>query len=140
MIPSAFRDDLVEGATVTRGIERCLLVYPATEWRTLAERIRRLPLTNQSARAFNRFIFSGAAVCPCGHTGKTKSAKDANELPSRLPLPDQLRRYAHIEEEAIVVGLLSHLEIWSPERWRRAKSSFVEEGVALAEALSESGI
>lgn len=126
-VPSAFRAELVEGVTVTRGVERCLLVYPITEWQKLAEKVRRLPFTSQAARAFTRFIFSGAAVCAPDEAG-------------HLPLPGQLRRYARIEEEAIVVGLLSHLEIWAPSLWRTTQSSFVEEGAALAEKLSEFGI
>jgi len=122
-IPAAFRGELVEGATVTRGIERCLLVYPAPEWERLAEKIQeRLPFTSQPARKFARFIFSGAAVC-------TPDQSD------QLLLPDQLRSYAHIEDEAVVVGLLSHLEIWSPRRWHEVKSSFCEDGPALAEKL-----
>jgi len=124
-IPSQFRDELVEGATVTRGIERCVLVYPAVEWEKLAERIeQQLPFTSQPARTFARFIFSGAAICAPDHGGQ-------------LLLPDQLRSYARIEDEAIVVGLLSHLEIWSPGYWQEAKSSFSTEGPALAEKLSK---
>lgn len=127
-LPPAFREALAEGATVTRGIERCLLVYPAAEWQKLAEKIqRRLPLTSQPARSFTRFVFSGAASCTPNQAGQ-------------LALPDQLRWYAHIEDEAIVVGLLSHLEIWCPGRWQKAKSSFVEEAPALAEGVGQFGI
>jgi len=126
-MPPAFQAELVKGVTVTRGVERCLLVYPATEWQKLAQKVGRLPLTSQSARAFSRFLFSGAAVCAPDQSGQ-------------LSLPDQLRRYARIEDEAIVVGLLLHVEVWSPGLWRTAKSCFVEEGAALAEKLSEFGI
>ena len=147
-VPSVFGAELLEGATVTRGMERCLVVYPALEWQKLVEKIRRLPLTSQPARAFTRFIFSGAAICAFNETGQSPGADatpraDGPEegcAPIKLPLPDQLRRYAGIQGEAIVVGLLSHLEIWCPGRWRRAKSSFVEEGAALAEELSEFGV
>jgi len=124
-IPSVFRAELVEGATVTRGIEQCLLVYPAPEWEKLVEKIEeRLPFTSQPARSFARFIFSGAALC----------APDEGD---QLLLPDQLRSYASIEDEAVVVGLLSHLEIWSPRRWQKVKSSFCKDGPALAEKLRE---
>jgi MraZ protein len=124
-IPSQFRDELVGGATLTRGIEQCVLVYPATEWEKLAGKIeRQLPITSQPARTFARFIFSGAATC-------------APDQGGQLLLPDQLRSYARIEDEAIVVGLLSHLEIWSPRHWQEAKSSFSSEGPALAEKLSK---
>lgn len=126
-MPSAFRAAFVEGATVTRGIERCLLVYPTAEWQDLAEKIRVLPFTSQPARTFARFMFSGAATCVPDRAG-------------HLPLPDQLRQYARIEGEAIVIGLVSHLEVWCPGRWQDTKMSFVEEGAALADKLTEFAI
>mgnify|MGYP006284076317 CR=1 FL=1 len=126
-IPSAFRAELADGATVTRGIDRCLLVYPTREWQNLAQKIRVLPLTSQPARGFIRFIFSGANVCAPDQAG-------------RLSLPEQLCQYAEIDGEVVLVGLLSHVEIWSPGLWEETRSSFVEEGAALAEQLSEFAI
>ena len=128
LLPSPFRVVLAQGATVTRGLERCLLVYPSEEWERLSEDIcRRLPFTNQAARSFRRFLFSAAAASAPGEAG-------------HLALPDELRRYASINGEAVVIGLLTHLEIWCPEHWKRTKSTLVEEGPALAEQLRELGI
>ena len=127
-LPASFSAELADGATVTRGIERCLLVYPADEWEKLSRELReRLPFTNQAARAFGRFLFSAAASCDPGEEG-------------RVRLPRQLLQYAGIEGAAIVIGLLTHLEIWEPEHWDRAKSALVEEGPALADQLQELGI
>lgn len=127
-IPSALRGELVDGATVTRGMEKCLLVYPSGEWQKLTGKIEeRLPFTSQSARSFARFIFSGAETCVPGPAGQ-------------LFLPDQLREYASIEDKVIIVGLLSHLEVWCPERWYETKSTLVEDGPALAQELREFGI
>ncbi|MGD2143007.1 MAG: division/cell wall cluster transcriptional repressor MraZ [Anaerolineae bacterium] len=127
-IPAELRADLLEGATVTRGVERCLLVYPAAEWKKVAEKMRDcLPLTNRAARAFTRLLFSGASACTPDKRGE-------------MPLPEALRRYADIADQAVVVGLLSHLEIWNPGRWREMRSELVQDGVALAEELGEFGI
>lgn len=127
-LPAAFRATLAPGATVTRGLERCLVVYPEEEWEKLsADVVDRLPFTNQAARSFRRFLFSAAASSIPGEAG-------------RLELPDELRRYASINGEAVVVGLLTHLEIWSPEQWKRMKSALVEDGLALADELRELGI
>jgi len=127
ILPSRFRSELIGGATVTRGIEPCLWIYPAAAWQELAEKVRGLPVTSRPARAFARLIFSGAAACFPDETGQ-------------LLLPDKLRRYARIDDEAVVVGVFSHLEIWSPGRWQKARSSFVAESAALVEELSEFGI
>lgn len=127
-IPIEFRAKLAEGLIVTRGIERCLFVYPAEEWRKLAKRMQfRLPLTSRDARAFARLIFAGALVCVQDQQG-------------RVPLPNNLRQYAGIEDEAIVVGLYTHLEIWSPRRWQEIVAQMAKEGAAVAESLGHLGI
>lgn len=128
LLPGAFRTELAGGVTVTRGIERCVAIYPAREWEKLAGELqRRLPLTSRPARRFTRFMFSEAAACAVGGDGG-------------LWLPGPLRRYAGIDEEVVVIGLLSHLEVWHPGNWERNKVSFVDEGPALAEDLREFGI
>ena len=127
-IPTEFCTELGGGLTLTRGIERCLFIYPTEEWRRLAEKMRcRLPLTSRDARAFARLMFSGALTCVPDQQG-------------RIPLPDNLRQYAGIENEAIVVGLCTHLEVWSPRRWQEVRVQIVEEGVAVVESLSHLGV
>lgn len=127
-IPRQFRAEFADGATVTRGIDRCVVVYPAAKWRMLAEKIEhQLPLTSKLARAFNRLMFSGAL-------------RWAPDQEGQVLLPGPLRDYADIEDEVIIVGLFSHLEIWSPERWQEIRSESVDDAVGLAEQLSEFGI
>jgi MraZ protein len=127
-IPAELHPELVEGATVTRGIDRCLVVYPTAKWRTLAEKIEhQLPMTSKLARAFNRLVFSGARACALDQEGQ-------------ITLPSPLREYADIDDEVVLVGLFSHLEIWSPRRWQEMREESLEDGVALAEELSEFGI
>ncbi len=127
-IPPEFREQLAAGATVTRGIERCLLVYPADGWKQLATKMEhQLPLTSKSARAFNRLVFSGARAETLGEEG-------------RILLPQALREYAGIGNQAVVVGLFSHLEIWSPAGWDGMRSDSEKNGAALAEELAAFGI
>jgi MraZ protein len=123
-IPVEFSTEFGEGLTLTRGIDRCLFIYPAEEWRKLVEKIQRqLPLTNRDGRLFARLMFSGALTC-------------TPDRQSQIPLPDNLRQYAGIDKEAIVIGLYTHLEVWSPQRWREVNEQTVEEGAAVAERLT----
>jgi MraZ protein len=127
-VPPEFRGELMEGATLTRGIERCLLVYPAAEWQKLADKMQnRLPLTSRRARGFGRLMFSGALTCVPDQLG-------------RIRLPDRLRQYASIKDEVVVVGLVSHLEIWSPPQWQETSAALADDAVALAEELGEFGV
>lgn len=105
VLPEKFRPALDGGLTLTRGIDRCLLIYPAGEWQQLATKIQaHFCLTQPADRAFARLMFAGALICVPDKDG-------------RIPLPQNLRQYADIQAETIVVGLCSHLELWAPQRW-----------------------
>ena len=123
-IPTELVLALGEGVTITRGIDRCLFIYPAGEWLKLVEKMQRqLSLTNRDARTFARLMFSGALTCTPNQEGQ-------------IPLPNDLRQYAGIEDEAIVVGLCTHLEVWNPQRWQEVNDQTVKEGAAVAERLT----
>ena len=122
-LPDEFFAELDE-MTLTRGIDRCLFIYPAQEWRKLVDKMeQQLLLTSRDARTFTRLMFAGALTCTPDRQGQ-------------IPLPDNLRRYAGIEDGAIVIGLHTHLEIWNPQRWKEINDQTVKEGAALAERLT----
>lgn len=104
-IPAKFRLRFKEGAVVTRWLERSLAVFPTTRFAELQERVAKLPLSDRNARQFIRFLASGAH-------------DDEPDAQGRIVVPQHLRDYAGIANEAIVVGANDHLEIWSPKSWR----------------------
>jgi MraZ protein len=123
-MPAEFSTELGEGLTVTRGIDRCLFIYPAREWRKLVDKVQgQLPLTSRDARTFARLVFSEALAC-------------APDQQGQVPLPGNLRQYAGIEDKVVVVGLCTHLEVWSPQRWQEVNDQTVKEGAAVAERLT----
>lgn len=127
-IPVRFRSRLAEGATLARWLDGCLAIFPADEWNDLAEKLRRLPVTNPRAREFARFMSSGAVEAELDRQG-------------RLLVPSYLREYAGISAgEAVVVGALSRLEIWAPDRWTPYRAQIENEPEALAEHLADLGI
>ena len=63
IVPAKFRDNLGTSFVVTRGLDRCLFVYPQEEWEKLEQKLKTLPFTKKDARAFTRFFFSGATEC-----------------------------------------------------------------------------
>lgn len=123
-LPPEFRPDLAGGLVLTRGIEPCLWLLPAEQFRRLAEKVQsHLPLTSYDGRAFARLIFAAALSC----------FPDAR---GRIPLPAQLRQYAGIEDEVVIVGLSTHLELWNPQRWEQVTARIVAEGNGIAERIS----
>jgi MraZ protein len=126
-IPAKFRDELAGGLVVTRGIDRCLSVYPRQVWDGLAEQIAKLPLSQRSARNFGRLIFSGAADFIPDRQG-------------RVLIPQGLRDYAELDSDAIIIGLFDRLEIWNPDNWTSVKANVEDDPESIAEQLQELGI
>jgi MraZ protein len=126
-VPAKFRDELAGGLVVTRGIDRCLFVFPREVWDNLAERISDLPLTQRHARNFSRLMFSGAADFIPDRQG-------------RVLIPQGLREYAGLDGDAIIIGLYNRLEIWNPENWANVKTEVEEDPESIAEQLQELGI
>ncbi len=123
-IPIEFSTEMGEGLTLTRGIDRCLFIYPTEEWQKLVAKMHgKLPLTSRDGRTFARLMFSGAQVC-------------APDQQGQIPLPATLRRYAGIEDEVVVIGLCTHLEVWSPQRWQAVNDQTIAEGANVAERLT----
>ncbi len=123
-VPAKFRAALAAGMVVTRGLDRCLFVFPTAQWERRSKAIAKMPLTQRDARAFSRFVFSGAMdVVP--------------DKQGRVLLPAYLREYAGIDGDAIIIGLHDRLEIWNPDRWRDVKLEAEENMELIAEKLGD---
>lgn len=104
-IPAKFRGELAAGLVVTKAIDACLWLYPLGRWAELAAKIDAQPLTDPSAREFRRQVYAGASDAVPDRQG-------------RVILPPGLREYANINNQAVIIGLHDHCEIWNPDRWR----------------------
>jgi len=126
-LPPKFRAKLNSGAIVTRGLDKSLFVFPASEWKVLADKLTALPLTQADSRAFTRLMLSGAMDVDIDKQG-------------RILIPDYLRTYASLSKEAIVIGLYNRIEIWSANNWQTYKKQTEKNSNAIAERLNELGI
>src|SRR5215203_5200180 len=54
----------------------------------------------------------------------------------RILIPPDLRRYAELEREALIVGVDASIEIWSPQRWAAVESSLDANGAEIAQRLA----
>lgn len=103
-IPSKFRSHLAKGLVVTKGLEKHLVIYPMDEWEVYQEKIKLLATTNPKMRDFRRRVFAGAAHLEPDRQG-------------RILLPQNLRQFAEIETDAVIVGMSEVLEVWSAKGW-----------------------
>ncbi len=115
-IPARFRGELAAGLVVTKGIDRCLLIYPMAAFEVLKGQIAGLPMTNRNVRDFRRLLFAGAAdTVPDGQ--------------GRINIPQHLREYAGLTDQVVVVGCDAYIEVWAPDQWATVQAR-VEEDIA----------
>ncbi len=124
-LPAKYRADLASGVVVTRGLDKCLFVFPMEEWKKLSDKISALPLTDGQAREFRRLLFSGATDAELDKQG-------------RVLLPQYLRDYAGLDGNVIVAGLNTHMEIWAPDAWNAIRANL--DSVVNAEQWANLGI
>ena len=104
ILPAKFRDELASGLVVTKGQEHCLYGFPAAEFAELTESMRQAPVTAKGARDYMRVMFAGAH----------------DEIPDkqgRITIPAQLRSYAGLSRECVVIGANTRIEIWDRAAW-----------------------
>mgnify|MGYP001463933256 CR=1 FL=1 len=122
IIPVKFRELLGTSFVVTRGLDHCLFAYPREEWALLEQKLKSLPLMKSDARAFTRFFFSGATECEWDKQG-------------RVNLPGNLREYAKLDKECVVLGVSNRMEIWSKPIWNEYYDQSEEAFNDIAEKL-----
>ena len=104
ILPARFRDELANGLVITKGQERCLYVFPISEFTTLTERLRQAPVTEKGARDYMRVMFAGAH-------------DEVPDKQGRVTIPSGLRSYAGLAKECVVIGANTRLEIWDSTSW-----------------------
>ena len=124
-IPPKFRNSFKDGVVLAPGQEPCIIAYTLSEWKKLAAE-----LTNGSAaptsklRRLNRALFATAFSTHIDGQG-------------RVALPVPLRDYAAIEEDVVVAGANTYLEIWSKDQWEEEKSISQEQAWQIIESLEK---
>lgn len=122
IVPAKFRDGLGEKFVATKGLDNCLFVYPMDEWKLLEQKLKSLPFTRADARSFVRFFFSGATECEVDKQG-------------RILIPANLREYAKLDKEVVLLGVSSRVEIWSKHLWENYSQQAEESYNEIAEKI-----
>ena len=122
-VPARFRAALEDGLVITRGLDRCLVIWDTESWRIQAERVRTLNPWQGDARRMQRHFFSGAVPAQPDKLG-------------RVIIPQFLRTYAQLETDVVVVGLADRIEVWSRSEWQRERLEAERDSAELAEHLS----
>ena len=123
-LPVRFRDQVADGMVIKKGQERC--IYGLTMAR-VAEQSTALqtmaPADTSAARMRARMSFGSMVDVEPDKTG-------------RITLPANLREYAGLDRDVVVVGVDTRFEIWDSAMW----DAYVAEQEAVFAAMESEGM
>jgi MraZ protein len=104
-LPARFRPELEGGLVISKGQDRCLYIYPVTEFARVTAGLRTAPVTDRRVRDYSRVLFASAS----------------NETPDgqgRIVVPTTLRTYAGLTKQCVVIGADARIEVWDADTWQ----------------------
>ncbi|MEE1318866.1 MAG: cell division/cell wall cluster transcriptional repressor MraZ [Ruminococcus sp.] len=119
VLPAKFREELGDTFYLARGFGNCCIQAMSTEqFNTICSRIMELPADKAMAL---QYTFSATAV------------EVTPNSQGRVIIPQNLREFAGIESDALVIGMNTRVEIWSQPKFDEYMAS---QQNTIAEALS----
>lgn len=125
-IPSRFREVLLEEygdeILVLTNFDHCLFAYPLSEWEVIEEKLGELPVIDEAVTSFKRFFYSSAQECSIDKQG-------------RILIPPALRKYAGLDKEVILAGMIRYFELWDSKRFWEVTEMNLEKLKSIKEVL-----
>lgn len=102
IIPSKYREELGDNFIISRGYDGCLYASDRNTFDELYEKIKALPQSQKEIRRLRRFFFDAVEA--------------EYDKQGRVLIPSNLREFAGLEKDVVLVGFGDKVEIWNPER------------------------
>lgn len=103
-LPAKFREAMGAGLVITRGQERALDVRTKADFHEFAQPFRNASQTDGRLRAYSRMLFAVAS-------------EQVPDKQGRITLSPELREYASLTRDCVVIGVFDRVEIWEPGAW-----------------------
>jgi MraZ protein len=107
-VPSRYREALLVRCAgrlvITADFDKCLLIYPQSDWEPIQQKLMELSSLNPRIRGLQRQLV--------GH------AEDIEmDAAGRVLVSPALREFAALEKNVVLVGQGNKFELWDKERW-----------------------
>jgi len=111
IIPARHRKELGAHPVITKGVEGRLSIYPQEEFLEVAARVAAIGKRGaRERRAAEGFVGGAMELEP--------------DKQGRVAIPANLRRYARLDKEIVIVGQMSRVDIWrADDHWSRVDNS-----------------
>jgi len=118
VMPTRYRERLVERCNgrlvVTIDRDECLLLYPLPDWEEIERKLMRLPTLNELARRLQRLMVGHATDLELDGHG-------------RVLLPSELRQFAGLTRDAVLLGQGNRFELWDEARWNLKRDAWLKD-------------
>ena len=115
LLPVGIKKQLPEGVgdtfVIARGFEKCLTFYPKKNWEPIMAELIKVNDYKAENREFLRYFTMGAAEMELDSAG-------------RLLVPPNLKAYAGLEKDAVLVSVINKIEIWDKSKYQQFFDSF----------------
>jgi MraZ protein len=129
-VPARYREELAASCAsrliLTVDRDRCLLLYPETEWFEIERKLSSLPSFNPKARSLQRLYLGYATEVEMDGQG-------------RILLPPKLKSFAGIDKRVAMAGQGNKFELWDEDTWDHKTNEWLHDD-DLKELESEAGI
>ncbi len=95
--------------TITKHPHGSLMIFPPLAWESFSTQVGALPM---EAVNWKRVFIGNAAEVEL----------DAS---SRILVPPELRRFAGLERDVMMLGMLTHIELWDAQRYAELENGVV---------------
>jgi MraZ protein len=112
-IPPRYRSEFATGALLVQAPENCIQVFTDSAWETEAAVLEQLSPESEDARNALRDFYGNTHEVP----------KDSQ---GRIVIPPQLREYAGLDKDVLVVGVKDRLEIWDRQAYEASRQVFAD--------------
>ena len=125
MIPAKYREELASTLVITRNpTEPCLLMFPMNRWTSFADQLDSQSMIEPKVALLRRMMFSAAEDLRTDSQG-------------RILMSQRLRDYAKIENDVVITGMYTYIELWNPTLWEeKVLNQFGDVNAELFSALN----
>ena len=103
-LPAKFRDAMGDGLVITRGQERSIDMRTQADFAAFTEKFKNASQTDAGTRAYGRMLFALAS-------------EQVPDKQGRVTITPELRQYASLDRDCVVIGIYDRVEIWEPQAW-----------------------
>jgi transcriptional regulator MraZ len=109
LLPGGLKKQMPDGTStivISRGFEKCLLLYPLKAWETIEEKIKKLNDFNPKVNQFRTLFIGGASYVDLDTAG-------------RILLPPSLKEYAGLGKDITLASDIDKIKIWDTGKYKK---------------------